>query len=150
MTKQKKGGKTENRRGDSLVSDVDAFIREGPGKRFIEPRILFLLSRSPAHGYDLLARMGEVPMPGPVPDTGAVYRRLRSMEEKGLVVSRWMESESGPQKRVYRITGAGRKRLATWVEAIRKRVDTLRRFLDLYDREQDEGRAIAAARRERP
>ncbi len=118
---------------DSLASDVETYLREGPGKRFIEPRILFLLSRGPAHGYELLGRMDEVPMPGPVPDTGAVYRKLRDMEERGLLVSRWDESGKGARRRVYSITTEGNRRLAAWAEAIRRRMDMLQHFLDLYD-----------------
>jgi DNA-binding PadR family transcriptional regulator len=116
-------------------SDVQTYMREGPGKRFIEPRILFLLSRSPAHGYDLIGRMDEVPMPGPLPDTGAVYRKLREMEGRGLVVSRWDERGRGPRRRVYSITAEGNRRLAAWAEAIRMRLELLQRFLDLYEEE---------------
>jgi PadR family transcriptional regulator len=126
------GGAKKN---DSLASDVETYMREGPGKRFLEPRILFLLSRGPAHGYELLGRMDEVPMPGPVPDTGAVYRKLREMEDRGLVMSAWDEHRRGPRRRVYSITGEGARRLAAWVEAIRGRMETLRRFLDLYEEE---------------
>ncbi|MBN2025814.1 MAG: helix-turn-helix transcriptional regulator [Actinobacteria bacterium] len=107
-------------------------MREGPGKRFMEPRILFLLSRGPAHGYELLGRMEEVPMPGPLPDTGAVYRKLRKMEEDGLVVSTWDEHDRGPRKRVYSITARGSERLAAWAEAMRRRIEVLQGFLDLY------------------
>ena len=119
---------------DSLASDVETYMREGPGKRFIEPRILFLLSHGPAHGYELIGRMEEIPMPGPLPDTGAVYRKLRDMEERGLVRSRWDESGRGPRKRTYSITAEGKRRLAAWAEAIRRRMETLQRFLELYDR----------------
>jgi len=119
---------------DSPESDVETYMREGPGKRFIEPRILFLLSHGPAHGYELLGRMDEVPMPGPVPDTGAVYRKLRDMEERGLLVSRWDESGKGARRRVYSITAEGSGRLAAWAEAIRRRMEMLQNFLDLYDR----------------
>ena len=115
---------------DPLASDVETYVREGPGKRFIEPRILFLLSRGPAHGYDLISRMGDVPLPGPVPDTGAVYRKLREMEAEGLVVSRWDEKGGGPRRRVYRITAKGRGRLDAWAEAIRRRMEILDRFLE--------------------
>lgn len=121
---------------DSLSSDVQTYMREGPGKRFLEPRILFLLSRGPAHGYDLISRMGEVPLPGPAPDTGAVYRKLREMEERGLVISRWDEGGGGPRKRVYRITAEGGRRLDAWAEAIRGRMEMLQRFLDLYEAER--------------
>jgi PadR family transcriptional regulator PadR len=125
------GGDRDN---DSLAADVETYMREGPGKRFMEPRLLFLLSRGPAHGYELLGRMQEVPMPGPLPDTGAVYRKLREMEERGLVRSRWDESGRGPRKRIYRITAEGKRRLAAWAEAMRRRMETLRCFLDLYER----------------
>lgn len=124
------GGKA---RQPDILEDVNAYIREGPGKRFIEPRILFLLNRGPAHGYELMRRMEEVPLPGPLPDVGAVYRRLRRMEEEGLVSSRWTSAERGPQRKVYRLTSRGRKRLALWVEAIRARVALLQRFLETYD-----------------
>lgn len=116
-----------------ILADINVYIREGPGKRFIEPRILFLLNRGPAHGYQLMRKMDEVPLPGPLPDVGAVYRRLRRMEEEGLVTSRWTSAERGPQRKVYRLTPKGRKRLALWVEAIRARVTLLQRFLELCD-----------------
>ncbi len=125
-------------RGD-ILEDVDTYMREGPGKRFIEPRILFLLSRGPAHGYELMRRMEEVPLPGPLPDTGAVYRALRRMEEEGLLSSRWADAEVGPRRRVYRITAKGRKRLLVWAEAIRGRVELLRRFLELCEGETGSG-----------
>ncbi len=122
------------KRGD-LLADMNFYIREGPGKRFIEPRILFILRRGPAHGYELMRKMGEVPLPGPLPDVGAVYRKLRRLEEEGLVSSRWTRAERGPQRKVYRLTSKGRKRLALWTEAIRARVAILQRFLELYDSE---------------
>ncbi|MBC7247472.1 MAG: PadR family transcriptional regulator [Actinobacteria bacterium] len=108
-------------------------MREGPGKRFTEPRLLFLLREGPAHGYELMRRMGEVPLPGPLPDTGAVYRALRKMEQEGLVTSRWAETERGPRRKVYRITPGGKRRLAVWVEAMRGRVELLLRFLELCE-----------------
>ncbi len=114
-----------------ILADVDTYMREGPGKRFIEPRLLFLLSQGPAHGYELIGRMQEVPLPGPLPDTGAVYRALRKMESEGLVASRWADAERGPRRKVYRITAKGKERLAVWVEAIRGRVELLLRFLEI-------------------
>jgi PadR family transcriptional regulator PadR len=132
MAKNDNAGGDKNH--DTLADDIETYMREGPGKRFIEPRILFLLSQGPTHGYDLIGRMEEIPMPGPLPDTGAVYRKLRDMEEKGLVRSHWDDSGTGPRKRVYGITAEGKRRLAAWAEAIRRRMKTLQRFLDLYEK----------------
>lgn len=129
------GGK---KRGD-ILEDVGVYMREGPGKRFIEPRLLFLLRSAPAHGYELIRRMEEVPLPGPLPDTGAVYRALRRMEEEGLVSSRWADAAAGPRRKVYRITPRGRRRLQVWAEAIRGRVMLLQRFLELCSSGEERG-----------
>ncbi len=118
--------------GFELIEN-DAFRREGPGKRFIEPRILFLLYGKPAHGYKIIVRMEELPLPGPLPDTGAVYRKLRQMEGKELVSSRWEDGDSGPKRRIYSITAKGKLSMVTWVEAIEQRVSTLNRFISLCD-----------------
>ena len=121
--------------GEFKITDRDAFRREGPGKRFIEPRILLLLIRGPSYGYEIIGRMEEIPLPGPLPDTGAVYRKLRQMEEKGLVTSRWEGGGQGPRRRIYRISARGKKRLSFWVEAIRQRVTMLERFIGLCEEE---------------
>lgn len=122
-----------NRKDGPQLAGYDAFRREGPGKRFIEPRILYLLQGKPAHGYEIVGRMEDIPLPGPLPDTGAVYRKLRQMEGKGLVASRWEDGLSGPKRRIYRITAKGRRSMATWVEAIEQRVTMLKLFVSLCD-----------------
>jgi poly-beta-hydroxybutyrate-responsive repressor len=115
------------------LAEHDAFRREGPGKRFIEPRILYLLQGKPAHGYEIVGCMEDIPLPGPLPDTGAVYRKLRQMEEKGLLASRWEDGDSGPKRRIYRITAKGKRSMVTWAEAIEQRAAMLIRFVRLCD-----------------
>ena len=123
----------DGKEGFELI-DHDAFRREGPGKRFIEPRILFLLYGKPAHGYEIVGCMEDIPLPGPLPDTGAVYRKLRQMEGKGLVTSRWEDGGPGPKRRIYSLTGKGKLSMVTWVEAIEQRVTLLNRFVSLCDK----------------
>jgi hypothetical protein len=54
-------------------------LRTEPGRgrggwRFTTPAALLLLTRGPAHGYDLLARLRDVfPRSGGLPDPGAFY-----------------------------------------------------------------------------
>ena len=122
----------KGKEGSELI-EHDAFRREGPGKRFIEPRILYLLYGKPAHGYRIVGRMEDIPLPGPLPDTGAVYRKLRQMEGKGLVTSRWEDGGSGPKRRIYSITEKGKLSMIIWVEAIEQRVSMLNRFVRLCD-----------------
>ena len=47
---------------------------------------------------------------------GALYPVLRSLESYGLLVSEVEPSVSGPPRRYYRITDAGRQALAKWTE----------------------------------
>lgn len=119
--------------GGREKEEMESFVKEGPGKRFIEPRLLFLLKDGPAHGYELMSRMPEVPLPGPIPDAGAIYRKLREMEEEGLVESRWEEAERGPARRVYSITPRGEERLRAWVRDIKERLRLLERFVRLNE-----------------
>ena len=66
---------------------IERFVREGPQKRFIEPRLLYLIKQSPGYGYQLTEDIGKLPFPGPTPDSAAVYRTLRDLEKEGLVRS---------------------------------------------------------------
>jgi len=113
------------------LMDHDRFVREGPKKRFIEPRLLYLIKKSPSYGYQLTEEIGKLPFPGPLPDSAAVYRMLRELEGNGLVRSEWEHGESGPSKRIYHITPAGEERLEAWVGTFRERVKQLNRFIRL-------------------
>lgn len=111
--------------------DHDKFVREGPQKRFIEPRLLYLIKKSPSYGYQLTEDIGNLPFPGPIPDSAAVYRMLRDLEKTGLVRSEWEHGEVGPSKRVYSITPQGEERLDVWVQALGARVKMLNHFISL-------------------
>ncbi|MBN1289481.1 MAG: helix-turn-helix transcriptional regulator [Actinobacteria bacterium] len=117
------------------VHDRESFMVEGPGKSFTEPRILYVLRRMDSHGYEIISRIKEIPLPGPAPDTGAVYRKLREMEDDKLISSRWEEQESGPQRRVYKIEAMGLERLGDWLKAIEMRIKMLSEFVRLCESE---------------
>ncbi len=51
---------------------------------------------------------------------GALYPVLRSLERSGLLSSSVEPSSSGPPRRYYRITEAGRSTLASWRSAWEK------------------------------
>ena len=133
MAKAGPGGRKRRDVGLDLL-DHERFVREGPQRRFIEPRLLYLIKRGPSYGYQLTEDIGALPFPGPAPDSAAVYRMLRELEENGLVVSRWEHGETGPSKRVYRITPSGEERLEAWVGAFRERVRMLETFVAMCER----------------
>lgn len=123
--------------GEPQAIDHEKFVRDGPQKRFIEPRLLYLLREKPGYGYQLMDDMGDLPFPGPDPDSAAVYRMLRELEGQGLVRSEWKAGESGPSKRMYSITPAGRNRLDVWVAAFKDRVKMLNDFIASCEKRGD-------------
>ena len=70
----------------------------------------------PMYGYQI-ARLLEANGGGiPIMKQGALYPVLRSLESSGLLESEVEPSVSGPPRRYYRITEAGRKNLERWRE----------------------------------
>ena len=87
--------------------------------KLIQPAILTILAREELHGYRIVRRIGELPtFDCRGPDATGVYRSLRSMERRGLVVSSWDVSGVGPAKRSYRLTEAGGECLSEWVRTL--------------------------------
>lgn len=80
--------------------------------------LLSLLDKAPQpmYGYQIAklidANAGEIL----IMKQGALYPVLRSLESSGLLESEVEPSVSGPPRRYYRITEAGRKTLQTWCE----------------------------------
>jgi DNA-binding PadR family transcriptional regulator len=78
---------------------------------------LALLADGPAHGYELRSAVQErcgALLP-PV-NAGQVYNTLSRLESAGLVEGEEVPQSGRPDRRVYRITDAGRDELAAWAE----------------------------------
>jgi PadR family transcriptional regulator PadR len=74
--------------------------------------ILQTLRWEPQHGFGL-AQMIRVHSGNTLQvDTGSLYPALHRLERAKLIDARWERSEKGQRVRVYRLTAAGRKRLA--------------------------------------
>lgn len=68
--------------------------------------ILDVLSIAPRHGYGVsqaLVAAGLQPVKG-----AQLYPTLVRLENEGAIVAQWEESESGPARKVYELTSAGR------------------------------------------
>jgi len=108
--------------------------------RLVQPAILVILMDGPLHGYRVAERIGE--MPGfacQKPDMSGVYRFLKAMEGKGLLVSSWDVSDGGPAKRIYQITESGEACLRKWIttlEGYRKSITDLLRLARRSTRHQ--------------
>lgn len=93
----------------------------GGGGALVEPAALAALLSGGAHGYDVRREIGEMTGGELEVDAGGLYRVLRRMEDDGFVVSTWVESDSGPQRRDYQITAEGRELAEDWLSHLRER-----------------------------
>jgi PadR family transcriptional regulator PadR len=106
--------------------------------RMLEPALLLLLRRGPAHGYTLLEQLGEFGL-GDV-NPSVVYRALRDMETRGWVASTWDEEETqGPPRRVYQISALGDEVLALWAQDLEESRMRINHLLDVYRSHMEEG-----------
>lgn len=105
----------------------------GKVERFIQPSLLLSLFEQPSHGYDLLERLSGFRFYEGSPDTGAVYRHLRRLEEEGYVESKWETGEAGPAKRIYSLTQDGVALLHAWAADLRERKVAIEDFLRKYN-----------------
>ncbi len=96
----------------------------GLPRAYLRPCLLALLAQGPSHGYELLEAVRELGLHAA--EAGGLYRSLRSMDEEGVVHSWWEPSESGPARRTYDITPAGRDALSVHIAEI----GTVARLLD--------------------
>lgn len=105
--------------GKSSLDLADCPCAGGTLDRLIRPAILVVLAEGPVHGYRLADQIGQMPMfAGAKPDASGVYRFLKAMESKGLVTSCWDTSQSGPARKTYEITDAGKDCLREWVKTL--------------------------------
>ncbi len=110
--------------------------RPGRGKpeRYIQPSLLRALLDHDAYGYELIKIIPEYGFVMDDVPPGMIYRHLRQMEDEGLLDSSWQTEDSGPAKRIYRITAQGREALAAWVRHMEAMSDRLTRFIEGYAR----------------
>jgi PadR family transcriptional regulator PadR len=80
--------------------------------------LLGVLGRAsePMYGYQIVKHIEETNRDIPMMKHGALYPVLRSLEGSGLLSSQVEPSVSGPPRRYYSITEAGRETLGRWIE----------------------------------
>jgi PadR family transcriptional regulator PadR len=81
-------------------------------QRTLDLLLLKLLSREPQHGYGLAARVQQITDDALRVEEGSLYPALHRMEQAGWVDAEWQVTDNGRKARIYRLTRAGRKRLA--------------------------------------
>lgn len=76
--------------------------------------VLKILSRKPGlHGYAVMTLIEEMSEGALRVEEGSLYPALRRMEESGWLKAEWITRDAGRRARVYQLTTAGRKQLAS-------------------------------------
>ena len=78
--------------------------------------VLKTLSRGSMHGYGIVQRIQQVSEEELRVEEGSLYPALHRMEQAGWIGADWKDSETGRRAKYYRLTAAGRKRLAQEAE----------------------------------
>jgi DNA-binding PadR family transcriptional regulator len=77
--------------------------------------LLGLLTRGPASGWDLKARLARDPSIGWDAELPQIYPALRRLLRGGFVALKRRRSTRGPARREYRLTPAGKHELFEWL-----------------------------------
>lgn len=89
--------------------------------------LLTLIARKPLHGYAVAKEMAKLPCA--VPHQTTIYRHLASLEDDGLLDSRWDMRSSAPPIRTYHLTDRGRGELRRIYSAVSHLQRLCRAFL---------------------
>ena len=96
------------------------------------PWVLLTLHKQPSlHGYEL-ARIirGRVEAAGMRLNMTGLYRHLKSLEQRGMLTSRWDLAASGPARRTYALTRDGEACLRRWLETLTTQRNLIESFFD--------------------
>ncbi len=105
--------------------------RKGQQYRHTPAFILLMLAEGDAYGASLLSRL-ESELPAFRTDSAIIYRSLQDLESEGAVESYWETETSGPPRKWYHLTPAGREKLRAYRDDIVERVKNLQFFLQVY------------------
>lgn len=76
--------------------------------------VLKILSRRPGlHGYAIMSAIRETSGDVLRAEEGSLYPALHRMEESGWIRAEWITKDTGRRARIYELTAAGKKQLAT-------------------------------------
>ena len=104
---------------------------EGLPRRFLPAFLLLSLSsEGTSYGYELYETVRSL---GLSVDLAAVYRGLRSMQQRDLVTSTWVPSTSGPDRRLYSLTDSGRSAAVAAADELAAARDGLIAALEAFE-----------------
>lgn len=92
------------------------------------PLVLGILAEGDSYGYAIIKRVTDLSGGRLHWTDGMLYPVLHRLERQGLIASTWLASDTGRQRKYYRITSDGRAQLAEEQRRWQAVDDTLRRI----------------------
>ena len=83
----------------------------------------------PLHGYGIARRIEQTSAHHLSVNYGTIYPALLKLEQEGYVSAEWGLSDNNRKAKFYRLTRAGRKRIATETREWERTTEILARFL---------------------
>jgi PadR family transcriptional regulator PadR len=77
-----------------------------------------LKKKGRSDGYDLSGELQQHALTDAEIERAALYRTLRQLEMNDNVKSEWQTDQSGPARRVYRLTAKGERHLEEWASVL--------------------------------
>jgi PadR family transcriptional regulator, regulatory protein PadR len=91
--------------------------------------ILKTLSLEPMHGYGIARRIEQISRGVFKVNPGSLLTALQRLERAGWVDAEWQQTENSRRAKVYSLTRAGRKQLATETDEWKRRAGAVARLL---------------------
>ena len=91
--------------------------------------ILRILALGPNHGWVISNRIRQMSKEGLTATQGSLFPALHPLEVQGYLVCEMVPSVNNRRARVYRLTAAGRRRLASETENFEQFVASVKRIL---------------------
>jgi PadR family transcriptional regulator PadR len=92
-------------KGDGLAEEIQVQLKKG----VLELCVMSILSRGDSYGYEIASHLTN----GIGMGEGTIYPLMRRMQNDGLVATYFVESQSGPPRKYYKLTAAGRRAFET-------------------------------------
>jgi len=87
-----------------MVGEPTGKVMTGLRRGVLEYCVLALIREGESYAFDIIRELGARDL---VMSEGTIYPMLSRLRKDGLVSTYWMESESGPPRRYYRLTDQG-------------------------------------------
>src|SRR5690242_20874247 len=91
--------------------------------------ILKVVDLGPVHGYALAQRLEQASRGVVQVPEGSLYPALHRLENRGLLVADWKETETGREAKFYRVTRKGRAQLEAEAESWRRLAEAVGQVL---------------------